>query len=55
MRYRFAVNHNENQMTVRAGIDNVITKTTGPALMIPAPTSRRGESRTFRSRLAYEF
>jgi len=23
MRYRFAVNHNENQMTVRAGIDNV--------------------------------
>ena len=55
MRYRFAVNHNANQMTVRAGIDNVTNENYWASVDDSGTYITQGEPRTFKVSLGYEF
>ncbi len=55
MRYRFAVNHNENQMTVRAGIDNVTNENYWSSVDDSGTYITQGEPRTFKVSVGYEF
>ncbi|WP_313773829.1 TonB-dependent siderophore receptor [Enterobacter huaxiensis] len=55
MRYRFAVNHNENQMTVRAGIDNVTNENYWASVDDSGTYLSQGEPRTFKVSVGYEF
>ena len=55
MRYRFAVNHNENQMTLRAGIDNVTNENYWASVDDSGTYLTQGEPRTFKVSVGYEF
>ena len=51
----FAVNHNENQMTVRAGIDNVTNENYWSSVDDSGTYITQGEPRTFKVSVGYEF
>lgn len=55
MRYRFALNHNANQMTVRAGIDNVTNENYWASVDDSGTYITQGEPRTFKVSVGYEF
>ena len=55
MRYRFAVNHNQNQMTVRAGIDNVTNENYWSSVDDSGTYITQGEPRTFKVSVGYAF
>ncbi|MRS90044.1 TonB-dependent siderophore receptor [Enterobacteriaceae bacterium RIT714] len=55
VRYRFAVNHNQNQMTVRAGIDNVTDENYWSSVDDSGTYLFQGEPRTFKVSVGYEF
>ena len=55
MRYRFAVNNDQNQMTVRAGIENVTDENYWSSVDDSGTYLFQGEPRTFKVSVGYEF
>ncbi|SVM89118.1 ferrichrome-iron receptor [Klebsiella pneumoniae] len=55
MRYRLALNENQNQMTVRAGVDNVTDENYWSGADDSGTYLFRGEPRTFKVSVGYEF
>lgn len=55
MRYRFALNQNQNQMTVRAGIDNVTNENYWASVDDSGTYVTQGEARSFKVSVGYEF
>ncbi|CAM7551089.1 TonB-dependent receptor [Citrobacter sedlakii] len=55
VRYRFAVNQSQNQMVVRAGIDNVTNENYWASVDDSGTYITQGEPRTFKVSVGYEF
>ncbi|WP_316532907.1 TonB-dependent receptor [Klebsiella michiganensis] len=55
VRYRLALNENQNQMTVRAGVDNVTDENYWSGADDSGTYLFRGEPRTFKVSVGYEF
>lgn len=55
VRYRFAVNHDQNQMTLRAGIENVTNENYWAGTEDSGTYLFQGEPRTFKVSASYAF